>query len=778
MENWKKTGCVLCAQNCGIEVLIENDRMVKVRPDKDNPRSKGYICRKGMNVQYHEHNADRLTTPLKRTDTGFVPISWDQALDEIAEKLRKTVDTYGPKSVAYMGGGGQGQHFEAAFALTLLRGLGSKYHYTALGQELTGYFFVCGRMGGRQNRFFIPHEDGADMILAAGWNGMESHQMPRAPMVLREFSKNPDKVLAVIDPRRSETAAIADIHIPLQPGTDALLVRAMISLILKNGWENREYITQHTSGFDKIESWFRNFDIEKALQVCQVSLDDVTRLCSELSTRKWCLHTDLGILMNRHSTVTSYMYNILAVICGRAYVEGGCVVPSGLVPLGSHSDERKSGTWRTVTTDFPSIFGVFPPNVMPEEILGDNPERLRAVIVSGSNPLRSYADTTAYEKAFAKLDLLVTIEIAMTETASLSDYVLPALSGYECFDATFFAWTWPGMYFQFRQPIVPPPGDGRENGMIYTALAEKLGLIPDLPTWLYRKASRGPLAFAMAFFSYMQKNPKAAKVLPFILAKTLGQELGSAHRAMLWGILAAAPPSSRKAFAKAGFTMDHPIKHYANPLKLARAIGNCIRYKSPAPLFAIGPLQAQSQRLFKALHDHPEGLWIGYADPDNWKEIRTGDKMVNFYIPELENIVLSINPEEEEKALTPDPDYPLILQAGRHIIKNANTLMRDPSWLQGKRGGTLAMHPEDASRMSFTDGQTVRITTEAGEETVELEIDESVRKGQVLMPHGFGLIYDGKKYGANVNRLTKNTYRDPIAGTPLHRYVRCRVEAV
>jgi anaerobic selenocysteine-containing dehydrogenase len=113
MTQWHKTGCVLCAQNCGLEVLVENNRMVKVRPNKDNPRSERYVCRKGLNVIYHQYPKDQLTEPLKRVGDGFKPISWDQALDEISIKMRDLVDTHGPRSLAYLGASAQGGHFEA-----------------------------------------------------------------------------------------------------------------------------------------------------------------------------------------------------------------------------------------------------------------------------------------------------------------------------------------------------------------------------------------------------------------------------------------------------------------------------------------------------------------------------------------------------------------------------------------------------------------------------------------------------------------------------------------
>jgi anaerobic selenocysteine-containing dehydrogenase len=120
MSEWEKTSCVLCSQNCGLEVITEGSKIMKVRSDKDNPRSQGYICRKGANVSYFQNNPERLRFPLKRIGSRFERFSWDQALDEIAAKLKDVVQTYGPRSVAYMGGGGQGCHFESAFGLRFL----------------------------------------------------------------------------------------------------------------------------------------------------------------------------------------------------------------------------------------------------------------------------------------------------------------------------------------------------------------------------------------------------------------------------------------------------------------------------------------------------------------------------------------------------------------------------------------------------------------------------------------------------------------------------------
>ncbi|MCU0576777.1 MAG: molybdopterin-dependent oxidoreductase [Desulfobacterota bacterium] len=745
MGEWKKTGCVLCAQNCGLEVFVEDNRIVKTRGDKDNPRSRGYVCRKGANVAFHQHHKDRLTHPLKRVGSTFEKISWDRAIGEIAARMKEIVGTHGPKSYAYMGGGGQGCHFDAAFGVRLMRALGSRYHYSPLAQELTGIFWASGRFTGRQYLFGIPDEHASDMILAIGWNGMQSHQMPRAPLVLKEFSKNPDKLLVVIDPRKSETAEIADIHLAIRPGTDALLTRAMIAIILSAGWHDRGYIEQHVTGFGEIEPWFSGFDARRACTVCELDYDKVREVCRLLSTRKWCLHTDLGVYMNRHSTAASYLHLLLAAICGRICVPGGNVIPGHLMPLGAHTDERDPKTWRTVTTDFPALMGVFPPNVLPEEILSDHKDRTRVLLCCQSNPLRSYADTGAYEEAFRNLDLLVTCELAMTETAALSHYVLPACSGYESWDGTFFAWTFPEIYFQMRRPVLAPVGEPLHLSEILVRLADALGIIPAIPRSLNDAASQDRMTFGMELMKFIQDNPKALSDMPYILAKTLGTTLGSPNLAAMWGLLQATPKSFRKAAARAGFT----------------------------------PGMTLGDEVFQAILDHPEGVIIGRVDPaENFSMLAHEDGRIHVHIPEMADWINSIEATSEEASLRPDPAFPLILQAGRHMNMNANTLMRDPAWNEGRRDCTLAMHPDDAAPLNLRDGQMVRIVTEAGRAEIELEVTEATRRGQVIIPHGFGMVYQGATHGVNVNRLTKNTYRDRFAGTPLHRYVPCRVEPV
>ncbi len=745
MGEWQSTGCVLCAQNCGVRVLVEGDKITRVKPDKENPRSKGYVCRKGLKLPFHQYPADRITQPLKRVGDKFEKVSWDQALDEIAEKMKSIVGEHGPRSLAYMGGSSQGGHMEAAFGLSLLRGMGSQYYYSSAGQEFSGHWWVTGRIMGKQYNINGPDEHNTQMLVAWGWNGMESHQMPRAPKVLKEISKDPDRILVSIDPRRSETAAIADIHLALRPGTDALLIKAMIAIILEKGCEKETYLDDHVAGWDQVRPWFENFDAKRAVAVCGLAYDTVLEFCRLMATKRWSFHQDLGIYMGRHSTLNSYFLYILGAVCGVFQTPGGNFIPGMAMPMGFHADERNPKVWRTLATDMPpAAAGSFPPAVMPEEILSDHPERLRAVYVSACNPQRSYPDTTAYEKAFQSLDLLVVNDIVMSETARLAHYVLPCRSFYESWDTTFFPWTYPEIYMQLRRPVVPVPGECLEAAQIHTRLADRLGLIPEIPDSLYEAAKGDRLTFGGELMTWASKEPRAFKAMPFVLAKTLGAEWDSAAKAALWGLLMTAPEQFKAHGARAGFEPD---------------------------IF-------QGDKIFQALIDTPQGLWVGKADTDNpMADIKTESGKLEIYIPELADQACHLNPEDEARDLEMSDEFPLILNAGRHTRFNMNSLMRNPEWNAGKRDCSIAVCPADAKKLGLEDGQSAIIFTAAGNEKGEIQVSEQVGKGMVLIPHGFGLNYNGEVHGINVNRLTLNTHRDPI-GTPLHRFVPCRLEAV
>jgi anaerobic selenocysteine-containing dehydrogenase len=381
---------------------------------------------------------------------------------------------------------------------------------------------------------------------------------------------------------------------------------------------------------------------------------------------------------------------------------------------------------------------------LPEEIVSDHPNRVRAVLSCAANPLRSYADTTAYEDAFKQLDLLVAADIVMSETASVAHYVLPCKTAFESWEGT------PGdgfseVYARMRAPVVEAEGEQKENAEIFTLMAEAMGLIPQLPESLYEAARLDNLnEYRQKLMDYMSANPESVKVLDFIVAKTLGSAIGSAHLASIFPMFMQMPKAREEEAVRAGF---------------------------PG-----GPDQGLA--VYQAIMSHPEGVVVAIRDPEeNIKTLPTENGRIRLHNPEVDDWIRKITPVDEEEQLKFEERFPLILIAGRHMDMNANTMMRNPAWNEGRRACTLAMNPTDAEKLGLADRQMAKVATEAGEETIEVEVTEDAREGQVIIPHGFGLVYNGVKYGANVNRLTKNTHRDRF-GTPMHRYVPCRVEAL
>ncbi len=743
MTEWQKTSCGLCLQSCGLEVLVENNTIVKVRPDKDNIRSRGYACRKGLSIAHFQHHRQRLDRPLRLENGRREAIGWEEALNGIAERLKAVLAQHGPRSVAFMIGGSGGCHITGRFTGRLLHNLGSRYLYTALGQEWTGRHYARGRMYGDQSVFLHPEHDRLEVLLGLGWNGWSSHGMPQTRRFLKALSEDPERTLIIVDPRPSETAKYADIHLALTPGSDALLLKSMIAVIFREGWQDTAYLEAHATGLDELKSCFIDFPVEAALKVCGLDYDKVREVCRLFSSRRSAVMSDLGVLMNRHSTLVSYLEELLLVVCGRIGSEGGNTCAGMISPVGVNTPPEDPNTWRTAVTDIPAIMGAFPPNVLPEEIMSERDDRIRALVVVGANPLRSYADTKAYERAFKRLDLLVSVEVAMSETAAMAHYVLPGRTAYESYDTSFYSYNYPEIYAHLRRPVVEPAPETRESGWIMTELAEKMGVLPDIPDSLHRSAGEDRSRFGRELDRYVETLPDGALKLPFVLAKTLGPVLGSCNLAFLWGLLRSASVSVKDAMGRRGFPLG----------------------------------EGQADAAFKAIMDHPEGIWLGRLDPEKGLDfVATEDRRIHLTSPELTAMLTSITPESEAEALARNDEFPFVLMAGWHNDFTANTLMRDPAWNKDRRVGCLAVHPKDAAELNLGDGDTARLSTAGGTVTVEVEHSDLTRRGMVILPQGFGLDFDGQTKGVNVNVLTRADHRDPIAATPYHRWVPCRLE--
>lgn len=748
MMRTEKTACILCSRNCGLAVEIDDGRFTRIRGDEDHPLSKGYLCQKAARLDHYQNNGNRLRYPLRRQPDGsFVRVSWDTALEDIAKRLVDIRKQYGGEAFATAGGGGQGNHLGGGYLAQIRAAMGSRYAYNSLGQEKTGDFWVNGRLFGSQDCHTTEDVKHADYVLFIGCNPYQSHGIPNARDTLRELKKHPERTMVVIDPRRTDTAKLADIHLQLKPGTDAYLMTAILAIIVREGLHDRAFLTRRCTGFEAVEQILLAVPVAEYVARADVPLADVERVARGFATaRSACVRVDLGIQHTLNSTLNSYLEKLLFLITGNFGIRGGNNLHGMLIPMLGHTDERNPRVKRSVYHNMFPVAGIFPPNILPDEILRGGERRIRAMFVDSCNPALTWPDTEAYEKAFKSLELLVVVDVAMSETARLAHYVLPAASQFEKWEFTGFNLEFPENAFQLRHPLFPPSEEALPEPEIYTRLLEKMGEIPTRFPWLERIARHEPkvtahVGFTAAFAAKIALNKKLLRFAASILYRTLGRALpdNAAPAALLLPLAMKYAHAYPEAVRRAGFR--------GNRLTLGTA-------------------------LFRAILEKRSGLiFSAHRFDDVWQMIRNEDGRIHLEIPEMIEAWRTLGTEA-----IPEAEYPFILAAGERRAYNANQIYRDPAWRKVDPHGAMRMHPEDAERLMIVDGEKVRCESRHGSIDAVVEIDDSVRCGVVTMPHGYGMRYqNGEPIGPEVNRLTSVKHCDPLAKTPLHKYVPVRI---
>ena len=734
---WKPTACILCECNCGLEVQLGGDdgkRLVRFRGDKAHPASKGYACEKPHRLDHYQNGPDRLTAPLVRQPDGsFAEASWDEAIALVAERLGAIRDAHGGESIFYYGGGGQGNHLPGAYATATRRALGMRYRSSALAQEKTGEFWVGHRMMGLSTRADFEHCEVARFL---GKNPWFSHGIPRARGTLKEIAADPARTLIVVDPRRTKSAELADIHLQVKPGTDAWLLAGILAVILEEGLLDEAFL-EGASGLDEVRAVLGAVDVAAYADHCGVpeaQLREVARVIGRAES--FASFEDLGVQMNQHSTLVSYLHKLVWLLTGNYGKPGAHFTMPGLVNI---ADGRSKHT--SPVTGARIVGGMIPCNSIADEILTDAPKRFRAMFVEAATPAHSLADGPRMREALAKLDFVVVVDVAMTETARLADVVLPASTQYEKAEATFFNFEFPENVFHLRPRLLAPPEGVLSEAEIHARLCEALGALEGAPMDELREAAAKGMAAYMPAFAKVAFGPQA-KMAPVILHRTLGPALPEEVRegAVLLGLAVQAAMKSPKALAAAGFG-------------------------GPPPLAGV--------KLFEAMLASPHGLVFAKGD---WSDVagtvKTPSKRIELALGDLleEAARLAAGPP------APDATYPFVLSAGERRSFTANTIIRNPDWRKKDAEGALRVHPEDAAALGVGTGDRVKLTTRRGMATVAVEVSEAMQRGHISLPNGTGIGAAGLHGGISPNELTETAARDPFVGTPWHKRVPAKLE--
>jgi formate dehydrogenase len=738
---WSKTACILCECNCGIEVELDGRRLARIRGDREHVASQGYTCNKAFRLDHYQNGRHRLTTPLRRRpDGGFDEIDWDTAIAEVAERFAAVRDAHGGERIFYYGGGGQGNHLGGAYSGATLRALGSRYRSSALAQEKMGEGFVDAHLYGGHTRGDFEH---AEVAMFVGKNPWQSQSFPRARATLREIARDPQRALIVLDPVRTETAELADFHLRVRPGTDAWCLAALLGTLVQEDRYDDAFLLEHTTGAEPVLRALAAVDVTACAQRCEVEEELIRTVARRLAdAASVSTFEDLGVQQGPHSVLCSYLNKLSWLLTGSFAKPGAMHVHSWFAPLARY-DRREL---RTPVSGALIAGGLVPCNAIAEEILTDHPDRLRAMLIESANPAHSLADSQRFREALDALELVVVIDVALTETARHADYVLPAASQFEKWEATFFNLEFPRNTFHLRAPLLEPLPGTLPEPEIHARIVRALGVLDeDTLAPLHAAAAEGRQQYATAFGTAMGSDPRIAQLAPFVLYETLGPTLpdGAAAAAALWGLSHRCALTYPDAMRRAG--------------------------------------HADGEALFEAILAGRSGVTFTLDDyEDAWSYVAHPDHRIALEIPELLDELGAL---EAAPSTWTSTEFPLVLSAGERRSFTANTIFRDPAWRKRDAEGALRVSPQDADRLGLADGGRARVVTAAGAAEAAVAVTDTMLPGHVSLPNGMGLDEPGEdgtpaRAGVAANELTSLGWRDPLVLTPWHKHVPARVEAV
>ncbi|MDQ5807082.1 MAG: molybdopterin-dependent oxidoreductase, partial [Actinomycetota bacterium] len=466
MAEERITYCRICEANCGLVATVEGDRVVQLRPDKEHPLSAGYACPKGIAFPGVQHDEDRVTHPLRRTPSGdFERVSWEDALSDIAGRLgslpRDSIGWYLGNPAAWSFG-------HAVWAKGFVDALGSPHFYSSGSQDVNNRFAASALMYGTPLLVPIPDVERTDFLFVVGANPFVSNgsvfSVPRVRDRFRDVVARGGRVV-VVDPRRTETAREFE-HVPILPDGDAWLLLSMLHVIEPPDAALRELVAP--------------FAPEETTARTGLAPSLVRGLARDLAAApSAAIYGRTGSCLGSHGTLVAFLLDALAAVTGNLDRAGGSLFADPAVDLDgamSRYGLASYGARRSRIGGFPDVLGQLPATLMAPEIETPGRGQLRALIVSAGNPVLSVPDGAALERAFGKLELLVSIDLYVNETGRHADYVLPATTFLERSDVPVaFLPFFVKPFIQWTDAVVAPRGEARPEWEVIDDVARRLG---------------------------------------------------------------------------------------------------------------------------------------------------------------------------------------------------------------------------------------------------------------------------------------------------------------
>lgn len=486
VEN-KYTFCRICEVLCGLKVTTHDNRVTSIIPDRDHVATKGFACPKGINQHHLYDSPDRLKYPMKREGTVWKRISWTQALEEIGEKVKHIRSEYHPNAVAmYVGTAAGFGVLHPVFAQGFMKGIGSVNMFSSSTQDCSNKFAVAQEMYGFPFLQPFPDLERINCLIIVGANPVISKwsflQVPDPVKKLKSITDRGGK-LYHIDPRKTETAKTGGEHLFIRPGTDLFLYLSFLHEVIVQKGIDSARIDTYMTGYESIASLARGWPAQRTAEVTGIPAMVVERLAKEyISADGAALYCSTGVNMGHHGTLAFWIQECINAITGNLDKKGGTLVSQGIIDFPKFGSKRgllmrrnrsRVGNCRSVNDAFPGA-------ILADEILEPGKERIRALFVTGGNPLITMAGSNRLRDAFRELDLLVALDILPNETASMAHYALPCTTPLERPDLPFIFPLMLGLqykpYLQATEAVVRPSAEQRDEASIYLDLCRHSGV--------------------------------------------------------------------------------------------------------------------------------------------------------------------------------------------------------------------------------------------------------------------------------------------------------------
>lgn len=721
--------CPFCEQNCGTEVTVDHstNRVTGVRGDKSDPLSKGFICPKAYAMKDLHHDPDVLTGPMIKRNGKFEPASWEEALDFAAQRISEVQRAYGKESLAFFFGSGIA-HIPGLTLYTpgLLEVLGTPQLYSTSSVDCHPHFLTTATMFGGLASMPVPDIDNSDYFVLIGANPLQSNgsfmTAPGVPARLRSIQERGGKVV-VIDPRRTETAAMADWYISIRPGGDAALLFAIVRTLFEEGLVNLRHIADRASNLDELRRLAEPFTPEAASAATGVPADDIRELARQIAAApRACLYGRIGSTMQAFGSLTSWLIVAINALTGNLDREGGSMFPQGVFEAILMSERYRDGQipqgrWASRVSGLPELGGQLPTSAMMEEMETPGQGQVKALITMCGNPALSLANGGGrLSKAMAGLDFMLSFDIYINETTKHADVILPSPGHLDHSDfMIFFTFLTVRDYIRYCPPIFETPKEVLQDSEVICGLVSRLlGITPQ------------------------EAEERALRRL----CDQLRDQGNSVVSAM---------------------SFEQIVQHLGNEGGQDRMFDLLLRSGPYGDHFGEDPDGLTLERLKAS----PHGLDFGPMRPRIADVVHFPDGKIDFAPSQMTCDVPRLAAWMAE-----DQGSTLHLM-GRRQVRSYNTWMHNfPSLAKGPELCRLLMNPDDAKGRGIEDGGKVIIRSRTGEVTVPVKLSDEMRRGVVSLPHGWGHDEEGvpgqpqakARPGVNYNHLADELLMDRPSG--------------